>query len=412
MAGRRFTFNQTHLTSLPNTVRNQHVRRRTINFYQVPDTTAATPGDLIARLGDDEFAMMVVGLPDAASARERALELCEYLRFPISSAPDAPTVSASIGVSLYPTDGKDLGELLRAALIALNGAKRSGGNSARCYEPGMNSSALERLRLQGELAAALRAGQFVIHYQPIIDLFSGQPRSIEALLRWRHPARGLLTPDRFIEIAEESGEIIGIGEWALQKACDDAVRMRKELGSAIAVSVNLSARQFERADLASKVAQALRSAGLEPEGLRLELTETTVMADPDASCSVLQKIGAMGVSLAIDDFGTGYSSLRYLQQFPLTCLKIDRSFVTELPGNGRAAAITRAVVLLGKALGMSVVAEGVENADQVGFLRAIRCDEIQGYLLARPAPYEQTLDWIATRMGIRSLRAVAGPTPP
>jgi EAL domain-containing protein (putative c-di-GMP-specific phosphodiesterase class I) len=184
------------------------------------------------------------------------------------------------------------------------------------------------LKLQGELAAAARAGQFVIYYQPIVDPFSGQPRRVEALLRWRHPARGVLTPDQFIEIAEESGEIIGIGEWALQKACDDAVRMRKALGSAITVAVNLSAGQFERTDLAGKVAHALRSAGLEPKGLRLELTETTVMADPDASCAILQRIGAMGVSLAIDAFGTGYSSLKYLQRFPLTCLKIDRSFVT------------------------------------------------------------------------------------
>ena len=360
---------------------------------------AAAADELVARLGDDEFAVMSVGLPDAASARERAAELCERLRFPLTSAPDAPTTSASIGVSCCPTDGKDFGELLRAALMALHEAKRSGGNTARSYERGMSASCVDRLRLQGELSAAIRGGQFVIYYQPTVDLSSGQPRSVEALLRWRHPTRGLLMPERFMGIAEESGEIIGIGDWVLRQACEDAGRLRKALGSTVTVAVNLSARQFERDDLDAKVAQALQTSGLDPASLRLELTETTVMADPDQSCSILRQIRAMGVSIALDDFGTGYSSLKYLQQFPLTCLKIDRSFVAGAPGNGRAAAIIRAVVLLGKALGMNVVAEGVENAEQLDFLRSTGCDEIQGYLLARPAPYEQILEWLAGRMG-------------
>jgi len=366
---------------------------------------AAAPHELIARLGDDEFAVMSMELADAAAARERAAELCERLHFPLNSAPDSPTMSASIGVSCCPADGNDFGELLRAALMALHEAKRSGGNTARSYERCMSASCVERLRLQGELEAATRAGQFVIHYQPTADPWSGQPRSIEALLRWRHPTRGLLTPDRFMKIAEESGEIIRIGEWVLQQACEDAVRLRKALGSAVTVAVNLSARQFERDDLGSKVSRALRMAGLEPSNLRLELTETTVMADPDQSCSILREIRAMGISIALDDFGTGYSSLKYLQQFPLTCLKIDRSFVAEAPGNTRAAAITRSVVLLGKALGMRVVAEGVESAEQLDFLRSIGSDEVQGYLLARPAPYEEILEWLAARMGHPAVRS-------
>lgn len=358
---------------------------------------AAAADELVARLGDDEFAVMSVGLPDATAARGRATELCERLRLPLTCAPDAPTMSASIGVSCCPADGNDFGELLRAALMALHEAKRSGGNTARSYERGMSASCVERLRLQGELAAALRGGQFLIHYQPTVDLCSGQPRSVEALLRWRHPTRGLLTPERFMGIAEESGEIIGIGDWVLQQACEDAERLRKALGSTVTVAVNLSARQFERDDLGAKVARALQTAGLDSSSLRLELTETTVMADPDQSCSILRQIRAMGISIALDDFGTGYSSLKYLQQFPLTCLKIDRSFVAGSPGNSRAAAITRAVVLLGKALGMNVVAEGVENAEQLEFLRSIGCDEVQGYLLARPAPYEQILEWLAAQ---------------
>jgi diguanylate cyclase (GGDEF)-like protein len=365
---------------------------------------AAAADELIARLGDDEFAVVSVGLADAASARERAVELCERLHFPLSCAPDASTMSASIGVSCYPADGNDFGELLRAALMALHEAKRSGGNTARSYERSMSASCVERLRLQGELAAATRAGQFVIYYQPTVDLCDGQPRSVEALLRWRHPTRGLLTPERFMGIAEESGEIIEIGEWVLQQACEDAVRLRKALGSTVTMAVNLSARQFERDDLATTVSRALQTAGLDPSNLRLELTETTVMADPDQTCSILRQIRAMGVSIALDDFGTEYSSLKYLQQFPLTCLKIDRSFVAGVPGNSRAAAITRSVVLLGKALGMNVVAEGVESAEQLEFLRSTGCDEIQGYLLARPAPYDQILEWLAGRMGHTRVR--------
>ena len=358
----------------------------------------AAADELIARLGDDEFAVMSVGLADAAAARARAVELCQRLHFPLSSAADAPMMSASIGVSCHPADGGDFGELLRAALMALHEAKKSGGNAARSYDRRMSASYVDRLRLQGELAAATRAGQFVIHYQPTVDLRTGQPRSVEALLRWRHPTRGLLTPDTFIGIAEESGEIIGIGEWVLRQACEDAVRLREALGSTVTVAVNLSARQFERDDLGSKVSRALQTTGLDPSSLRLELTETTVMADPDQSCAILRQIRAMGISIALDDFGTGYSSLKYLQQFPLTCLKIDRSFVGGTPGNSHAAAITRSVVLLGKALGMNVVAEGVEKAEQLDFLRSTGCDEIQGYLLARPAPYDQILEWLAGRM--------------
>jgi len=359
---------------------------------------AAVPcGELVARLAADEFAVFFFGLPDVGTAHAYAVKVCEQLRFPVGSATGPRALTASIGYSCSQASAADFDQLLRTAGLALREAKKHGAGSVRAYESCMSALGDDRLSLQSELAEAIGTEQFVIFYQPIVDILTGEPRSVEALLRWRHPQHGLLTPDKFIGLAEESGAIVELGDWVLRRACADAARLRAVVGRPISVAVNLSARQFERSDLGTRVGRALEAAGLEPESLRLELTETTVMADAETSGSILGELAAMGIRLALDDFGTGYSSLGYLQRFPLTCLKIDRSFVTGLPGNERAAAITRAVVLLAKALRMNVVAEGVETDAQMDFLRGIGCDELQGYLLARPMPYEETRRWMEAR---------------
>jgi EAL domain-containing protein (putative c-di-GMP-specific phosphodiesterase class I) len=220
------------------------------------------------------------------------------------------------------------------------------------------------------------------------------------LVRWQHRTLGLLAPGKFIGLAEQNGTIIELGDWVLRTACADAVRLRQAARAPISVAVNLSARQFELKDLAKRVGCILEAAALESQSLRLELTETMVMSNPDESRAILGELSAMGISLALDDFGTGYSSLGYLQQFPLHCLKIDRSFVSGVPGNERSEAITRAVVVLGKALHMRVVAEGVENHAQLDFLRNLGCDEVQGYLLSTPLPYDQLVKWLADRTPI------------
>jgi diguanylate cyclase (GGDEF)-like protein/PAS domain S-box-containing protein len=283
------------------------------------------------------------------------------------------------------------------ALIGMREAKRAGGNAVRVCAPVMNIGDLNRLTLQSELSTAIQRDELVLHYQPVIHLRTGSVRCIEALVRWKHRTLGLLAPAKFIGLAEQNGTIIELGDWVLRAACADIVRLRQAGLAPISVAVNLSARQFELKDLAKRIGCILKAAALESQSLRLELTETMVMSNPDDSRAILGELSAMGISLALDDFGTGYSSLGFLQQFPLHCLKIDRSFVTGIPGNERSEAITRAVVALGKALHMKIVAEGVENLAQLDFLRNLGCDEVQGYLLSTPLPYDQLVKWLADR---------------
>jgi EAL domain-containing protein (putative c-di-GMP-specific phosphodiesterase class I) len=274
----------------------------------------------------------------------------------------------------------------------------------------MSMGDLNRFTLQSELSTAIRRNELVLHYQPVIGLHTGSVQSIEALVRWQHPTLGLLAPAKFIGLAEQNGTIIELGDWVLRTACADAVRLRQTALAPISVAVNLSARQFEMKDFAKRVGCILEAAVLESQNLRLELTETMVMSNPDESRAILGELSAMGIILALDDFGTGYSSLGFLQQFPLHCLKIDRSFVSGVPADERSEAITRAVVALGKALHMRVVAEGVENHAQLNFLRNLGCDEAQGYLLSAPLPYDQLVKWLADRTSTRDLEKPSGAT--
>jgi diguanylate cyclase (GGDEF)-like protein/PAS domain S-box-containing protein len=361
------------------------------------------PGALIGRLGNDEFALILSGIADAAAAEAQAQRIFQQVRLrvsvrlPVNQEGCLLTLTASVSLSTYPVDGRDFGEMLRNATIAMREAKRAGGNTVRVYAPIMSIGDLNRLTLQSELSTAIQRNELVLHYQPVIDLRTGNVLSIEALVRWQHRTLGLLAPAKFIGLAEQNGTIVELGDWVLRAACADAVRLRKAAPAPISVAVNLSARQFELKDLAKRVGCILEATALESHSLRLELTETMVMSNPDDSRAILGELSAMGISLALDDFGTGYSSLGFLQQFPLHCLKIDRSFVSGVPGNERSEAITRAVVALGKALHMRVVAEGVENHAQLVFLRNLGCDEVQGYLLSAPLPYDQLVKWLADR---------------
>jgi diguanylate cyclase (GGDEF)-like protein/PAS domain S-box-containing protein len=357
-------------------------------------------GTLIGRLGNDEFALILSGIADAADAEAHAQRIFEQVRLPVNQEGCLLTLTASVSVSTYPLDGGDFEEMLRNATIAMREAKRAGGNTVRVYARHMSIGDLKRLTLQSDLSTAIQRNELVLHYQPVIDLRTGSVQSIEALVRWQHRTLGLLAPGKFIGLAEQNGTIIELGDWVLRTACADAVRLRQAARAPISVAVNLSARQFELKDLAKRVGCILEAAALESQSLRLELTETMVMSNPDESRAILGELSAMGISLALDDFGTGYSSLGYLQQFPLHCLKIDRSFVSGVPGNERSEAITRAVVVLGKALHMRVVAEGVENHAQLDFLRNLGCDEVQGYLLSTPLPYDQLVKWLADRTPI------------
>ncbi|TVR63914.1 MAG: EAL domain-containing protein [Candidatus Competibacteraceae bacterium] len=344
--------------------------------------------DTLSRQGGDEFLIL---LPDTGQegAHRVAGNLLEGLSGqPWRIAEHNLGVTASIGISLYPDTGQDRDTLLRQAGTALTYAKNGGGNTFRLFTAGMNVNTLERLHLETDLREALERDEFLLYYQPQIDLATGRIVGAEALLRWRNPARGLVPPGQFISIAEESGLIVPLGAWVLREACRQA-RVWQQAGlPRITVAVNLSALQFQRADLLETVEQALADSGLPPECLELELTESILIRDVASALTTVRQLRATGLKLSIDDFGTGYSSLSYLQKLAVQTLKIDQSFVRGLPGGTDSAAIVRAIIQLAHSLKLATVAEGVETDAQLAFLRNHGCDQVQGYYFSRPVPAE------------------------
>jgi diguanylate cyclase (GGDEF)-like protein/PAS domain S-box-containing protein len=348
--------------------------------------------DTVARVGGDEFTLLFPGLGRGLDAVRMAQKLLKSLSQPFFVGGHELHVTASIGIALYPEDGQDAETLMSNADGAMYRAKDLGRNNYQLWTSGMNARALERMALESRLRHALEREEFVLHYQPIVDLGSGAIVGMEALLRWRHPERGLVGPDTFIPVAEDSRLIIPIGEWALGEACRQLRRWHDAGFSSLRVAVNLSGRQFQQQDLAEVVERALQAAGLPAPSLELEITESVAMQSADWTASVLRAMQRMGVGISIDDFGTGQSSLAYLTHFPLTALKIDRAFVRDIRMNPGGEAIVKAVIALAHILKLRVVAEGVETEQQIAFLREARCEEIQGYVCRRPEPPEKVLD--------------------
>ncbi|MFK4231485.1 putative bifunctional diguanylate cyclase/phosphodiesterase [Pseudomonas guariconensis] len=351
--------------------------------------------DTLARIGGDEF-VLLVELQEPADAMEVAVKQVNLVARPYRVADHDLQLSASVGIVLYPGNGLDQHELLRNADAAMYHAKSAGKNGYSFFDVSMNSNARQQLQLLQDLRAALEHGQFRLHYQPKFDALARQPIGAEALLRWEHPQQGLLLPDRFIGLAEKTGLIIPIGEWVLGEACRQMREWLEQGHDDWRIAVNLSAIQFCHAGLVDSVARALASNRLPANRLTLEITETTAMRDADASLTVLQKLSDMGVDLSIDDFGTGYSSLMYLKRLPANELKIDRGFVRDLEQDSDDAAIVSAIVALGQALGLRIVAEGVETSRQQEFLTRLGCDSLQGYLLGQPMPAEQFMKALKT----------------
>jgi EAL domain-containing protein (putative c-di-GMP-specific phosphodiesterase class I) len=298
-------------------------------------------------------------------------------------------VTASLGLSLFPRDGTSGELLLKYADMALYAAKGEGRNAYRFFSPEMNAQAHGRLRLENDLRRAIERDELVLHYQPQLDLATGRVTAIEALLRWRHPERGLVPPNSFIPMAEETGLVLNLGEWVLNEACRQLARWHAEGLGPLRVAVNISARQLQRPGLDGAVRQALAASGLPPSSLELEITESSMMLDPHHAQAVLQSLRELGVQLSIDDFGTGWSSLAYLKRLPLDRLKIDRSFIGGIPQDGDDAAIVETIIVMTHKLGLRVIAEGVETVAQRQQLVAQGCDEMQGFLLARPVPAEE-----------------------
>ena len=344
--------------------------------------------DTLARIGGDEFVLLVrLGEPDDApqvAARQVSL-LSKSFRVDEHDL----QISASVGIALYPGNGQTAEELLMNADAAMYHAKGAGKNGYSFFDVSMNTNARKQLQLLQDLRQALEHNQFSLHYQPKFDAVSGQPVGAEALLSWEHPQQGLLLPEHFIELAEKTGLIIPIGEWVLNEACRQMRAWFDEGYSHWRISVNLSALQFCYSGLVDSVVSVLERHRLPANSLTLEITETTAMSDADASMTVLQRLSQMGVDLSIDDFGTGYSSLMYLKRLPANELKIDRGFVRDLEHDSDDAAIVSAIVALGQALGLRIVAEGVETDTQQSFLTTLGCDALQGFLLGQPLPAEQ-----------------------
>ncbi len=345
------------------------------------------PGDTVARLGNDEFSILLEDVRDAAAAAVCAKNILDALRAPMVVADRELFPTASIGIALSTAETGSPEGLLREADTAMSRTKVRGKDGFEVFNASMASHAAERLALETDLRRALERGEFSLHYQPILSLRDGQVLEVEALVRWNHPERGLVPPDMFIPVAEETGLIIALGQWVLEQACRQAAVWRVELGDrAPIMGVNLSARQFQQPELLTAIGRALRAARLDPSALKLEITESVLMADAQSTVETLQSLKTLGIGLAIDDFGTGYSSLAYLKLFPVDTLKVDRSFVDGLGEDPQDTAIVHSVVALAKALGLSVTGEGIETDKQRQLLRDLDCERGQGYLFARPCP--------------------------
>lgn len=339
------------------------------------------PGDMVARVGGDEFAIVQLGA-GAAEADRLAERIVNEVSVLYEIDGHAVAVGASVGISVAPIDSCDADILLKNADIALYRAKADGRGLHRFFEPEMAASILVRRTLEADLRHALPAGEFQIYYQPLVDIGANRIVASEALLRWFHPVRGLVSPSDFIPLAEETGLITPIGEWVLREACHEAASWPEPIG----VCVNLSPAQFRSRSLVQSVLSALATSGLAPQRLELEITESVLLAENHANLAVLHQLRALGVCISMDDFGTGYSSLSYLRSFPFDKIKIDRSFVKELPENHECGAIVRAVAGIGQCLGVATVAEGVETPEQLARLREEGCTQMQGFLFSRPAP--------------------------
>jgi diguanylate cyclase (GGDEF)-like protein/PAS domain S-box-containing protein len=345
---------------------------------------AVRENDLVARLGGDEFVVLLEGDAGAADLTTIAQMLLTAIAEPMTIHEHRFLVTGSIGIALFPTDGQDAATLLKHADAAMYLAKERGKNNVQFYTSELAEMAARHFELESALQLALSRKELLLHFQPKIDIASGRMVSVEALLRWNHPTRGLVPPLDFIPLAEERGLIVPIGRWVIQAACRQIRDWRAQGITPPPVAVNLSARQFASETLVADIREAMAENGAAPADLEVELTESVLMADPDRANEVLQELHVMGVRISIDDFGTGYSSLSYLKRFPAQTVKIDRSFIHGLPTDADDLAITEAVIAMAHSLGLNVVAEGVETAEQLASLRALGCDEAQGFLLGRP----------------------------
>lgn len=342
--------------------------------------------DAVARLGGDEFVALITEFARKQDVIGVARKILEVMAGPYLLGGQECHVTASIGISSYPDDSKDAQTLITNADVAMCRAKERGKNTFQFYAAQMNVYSFDRLALESSLRHALKRNEFLLHYQPKVDVRSGNIIGTEALVRWQHPEMGMVAPAQFLPVAEETGLTVPLGEWVLRTACAQNREWQRQGLPRLRVAVNLSPRQFRQENLVRDVARILHETELDAESLELEITESMVVQDPGQAAEILTELRAMGISLSIDDFGTGYLSLAYFKRFPINSVKIDRSFIQDLPDAADIAAITRAIIAVAGTLNLNVVAEGVESEEQLDFLREHKCPEIQGYCFSRPLP--------------------------
>jgi diguanylate cyclase (GGDEF)-like protein len=340
--------------------------------------------DTVARIGGDEFVLVLTSAAARAEAEEVAQRAIESLRKPMRISNVDLHVSTSIGIAFYPTDGLTAENLVARADAAMYCAKQRGRNSLQCFAPGMDTHTRDRVKLESDLHEALARNQFELYYQPKVDTATDSFHSAEALIRWRHPVRGIIMPEEFIPLAEECGLITAIGEWVLREACRQCKVWQSEGLPAVRVAINVTATQFRQGNLLDVIREAVAGAGIDPRNLELELTESAVMTNPEESAAILEELSTMGVLVSVDDFGTGYSSMSYLRRFPIDKLKIDRGFVKDLMTRADDASIVQAIISLAHSLRLKVVAEGVETPEQLHSLKSMGCDQYQGFHFSPP----------------------------
>lgn len=357
---------------------------RVLNDISARLSECVRHGDLVARVGGDEFVLILTDAKDPEEVESLCRRLIESIEMPVVVDEQEVFVSASIGIAMAPTDAREAAELLRYADIALYEAKAGGRSTWRFYAGDMNARIIERRRLESDLRFAIKHGELRLHFQPRFRIADGKMVGAEALVRWQHPQRGLVSPEKFIPIAEETGLILPLGDWVMRTACNYAAQWPAHLF----VSVNLSPAEFKRGNLIARVQQALTESRIAPSRVEFEITEGVMLEDAVGALEVMHKLKRLGVRIAMDDFGTGYSSLSYLRTFPFDGLKIDRSFLTRLGESEDDQTIVQAIVGLGKALSLTVTAEGIETAEHLALLKAVACEEGQGYFLSRPLEAE------------------------
>jgi diguanylate cyclase (GGDEF)-like protein len=373
----------------------QHVAGALTECLRGADTVTRDDGNLhtLSRLGGDEFTLVVEHLAGAEDAAHVARRVLDAIAEPFHLGEEEIVSSASIGIAMYPTDDVDLDTLVRRADMAMYRSKSQGRATYSFYSEDLSTAVSERVSLEGNLRRAIERDEFLLHFQPKSDLRSGKITGVEALLRWHRPGHGLVPPDRFVGVLEETGLILPVGAWVIRAACEQLAAWDRLGLPPLRMAVNLSARQFRHLYLASLIEDTLRQNGIEPSRLEIELTESLLMEDNETTRAMLESFSRIGVKLAIDDFGTGHSSLSYIRRFSIDTLKIDRSFVQSLPDNGEDTAICSAVIALGRNMKMCVVAEGVETIEQATVLRELGCDEVQGWWIGRPMPGADFAAW-------------------